>query len=304
MTRKKKTNKNKQTMNSLLINGLGTLSLQTADPYRRLAYTKAIKKISELTFEIKSAKDIPDTFSKKMTEHMQRVLAGCVPVSETLESVWGIGPAKARELRGLGIKSIDDLRDHVAAGHPVVPPAVILCLKYHNQLREKVPRQLITEFLAVVQARNKGLEITASGSYRRGLSVSGDIDILVTAEALDTQDTLVARNDMKSVLDSLSDNLLGVMSSKYKKSMCLCQFKSFVFHLDIRVVLHREYPFALLYFTGSKTLNTKMRQRAKDIGFRLNEYQLVGFIGRIRSEKDIFRALGMDFIPETQRSLL
>lgn len=293
-------------INQRVISGLETLRASTTDPYRRIAYTANIKKVSEFTFEIKSPHDIPEgTFSKKMTEHIHRILAGCVAVYDpSLESVWGIGPAKANELRGIGILTIEDLRLELQKRPDLVSPAVQLCLKYHRELQEKVPRKVITEFLAVVQKRNKDLTVTASGSYRRGLSVSGDIDLLVTGNLLTTPETLIHRNDMQAVLDSLSGFLLGVMSSKYKKSMCLCMYAGVVFHLDIRVVLHREYPFALLYFTGSKALNTKMRQRAKDIGFRLNEYTLVGFIGTVKTEEDIFRALGMPFIPETERSLL
>lgn len=293
-------------MNKHIISGLETLRLQSSDPYRKISYTKAIQKVSNVTFEIKSSKDIPEgTFSDKMAEHISRILAGCVPPPfESLESVWGIGPAKAHQLREQGILTIDSLKAAVHIQPGIVSPAVQLCLKYHRELQEKVPRNIISEFLKVVQQRNENLTVTASGSYRRGLSVSGDIDLLVTSDLLKSPETLTERNDMQAVLDSLSGLLLGVMSSKYKKSMCLCMYAGLVFHLDIRVVLHREYPFALLYFTGSKALNTKMRQRAKDIGFRLNEYTLVGFIGTVKTEKDIFRALGMPFIPETERSLL
>ena len=45
--------------------------------------------------------------------------------------------------------------------------------------------------------------------------------------------------------------------------------------IDIRLVLKESYPFALLYFTGSKKTNTMMRNQAIKLGFKLNEYSLV-----------------------------
>jgi DNA polymerase IV (family X) len=40
--------------------------------------------------------------------------------------------------------------------------------------------------------------------------------------------------------------------------------------LDFLYTSPEEYPFAVLYFTGSKGFNTAMRQRALDLGYSLN----------------------------------
>ena len=45
--------------------------------------------------------------------------------------------------------------------------------------------------------------------------------------------------------------------------------------IDIRLIPKESYPFALLYFTGSKKTNTMMRNQAIKLGFKLNEYSLV-----------------------------
>ena len=44
--------------------------------------------------------------------------------------------------------------------------------------------------------------------------------------------------------------------------------------VDCRVVEDKSFGAALLYFTGSKNLNKKMRQIAINMGYILNEYGL------------------------------
>src|SRR5213076_1410550 len=104
---------------------------------------------------------------------------------------------------------------------------------------------------------------------------------------------------------------------------------------DLRVVTNAEYPFALNYFTGSKEHNIVMRNRALNRGWTLNEYRLgpapnLDTKGRgdspespvkysqkaprrqsrsiasvkiptIRDEAELYRALGLDFIPPELR---
>ena len=100
---------------------------------------------------------------------------------------------------------------------------------------------------------------------------------------------------------------------------------------DLRVVTNAEYPFALNYFTGSKEHNIVMRNRALNRGWTLNEYRLgaapivetkvktdpadsptkksgrgrsksiAPSIPKIHEEADLYRALGLDFIPPELR---
>jgi DNA polymerase (family 10) len=73
--------------------------------------------------------------------------------------------------------------------------------------------------------------------------------------------------------------------------------------VDLRVVEDKQYPYALLYFTGSKEHNTALRGIAKDKGLKLNEYGL--FRGEklipCQDEADIYKALGMEYIPPELR---
>ncbi len=52
-----------------------------------------------------------------------------------------------------------------------------------------------------------------------------------------------------------------------------CRLKSGI-EIDLRVVGIEQFPYALMYFTGSKEHNVRLRGIAKKIGFKLNEYGL------------------------------
>jgi DNA polymerase/3'-5' exonuclease PolX len=72
--------------------------------------------------------------------------------------------------------------------------------------------------------------------------------------------------------------------------------------IDVRSVTKEQYPFALLYFTGSKQFNTTIRLHAKKMGYKLNEYNLGNFKGDIiRTEKDIFKALKIKYLKPEER---
>ena len=73
----------------------------------------------------------------------------------------------------------------------------------------------------------------------------------------------------------------------------------------MRVVKADQLGAALLYFTGSKSHNVKLRQRALARGYTLNEYALSaldgGAIIASETEAAIYRALGLPFIPPVLR---
>ena len=68
-----------------------------------------------------------------------------------------------------------------------------------------------------------------------------------------------------------------------------------------------EYPFAILYFTGSKDFNTLMRQHALDRGYSMNEYSLKHVSDKsvvnheFKVEKDIFDYLEYSYVEPWKR---
>lgn len=75
---------------------------------------------------------------------------------------------------------------------------------------------------------------------------------------------------------------------------------------DLRVVKPEEFPFALLYFTGSKEHNIRLRSRALEQGWSLNEYRYTVEQGAaeppsIHDESELYASLGLSYIPPELR---
>lgn len=127
-----------------------------------------------------------------------------------------------------------------------------------------------------------------AGSLRRCKETIGDIDLLASSTSpapimewftsLPLVATVTAQGSTKSSIRTL-DGL----------------------QIDLRVVPAEQYPFALLYFTGSKEHNIKMRSLAKKMDWSLNEYALEGCNQTIRNESDIYQLFNIDYIPPELR---
>ncbi len=139
-----------------------------------------------------------------------------------------------------------------------------------------------------------------AGSLRRHKEVIGDIDIVVSAKPSARSAIMTAFTAQPSVE--------RVLASGETKSSVVLQAG---INCDLRIVDDAEFPFALNYFTGSKEHNVEIRGRARRHGLSLNEY---GFspveeggktrgvrIPACRSENDIYRALGLAYVPPELR---
>ena len=68
-----------------------------------------------------------------------------------------------------------------------------------------------------------------------------------------------------------------------------------------------EYPFAIMYFTGSMEFNTMVRQKCLDRGLSLNEYSLKDSNTKkvvdhgFKEEKDIFDYLDIEYVEPEDR---
>lgn len=110
---------------------------------------------------------------------------------------------------------------------------------------------------------------------------------------------------MKVLVDNLTD-----FDNKTKYMGFSKLSRKPVRRVDVRFVPYESYYYALLYFTGSYQLNTQMRIISKQKGYKLNEYGLFkikedGTVSnrkiKVKSEKDIFKKLGMDYLEPNQR---
>jgi DNA polymerase (family X) len=130
------------------------------------------------------------------------------------------------------------------------------------------------------------------GSLRRFCETIGDIDIVVVASAAGpVMDALVALPAVDRVLVR-GESKTSVVTQRG-------------IQVDVRVVAAHQLGAALLYFTGSKSHNIKLRQRALARGWTLNEYALTelegGKVVASETEEAIYGALGLPWIPPLLR---
>ena len=151
--------------------------------------------------------------------------------------------------------------------------------------------------------------IDYAGSLRRGKETVGDLDLLVEARpgdagaimdafvGLDVVAEVIAKGETKSSVRT--DGSGGGISRGTGGS------GGGGMQVDLRVVPAESYGAALMYFTGSKEHNIRLRERAISMGMKLNEWGLTkqdsekGVAGK--SEEDVFKALKLSWVPPELR---
>jgi len=175
-------------------------------------------------------------------------------------------------------------------------------------LKRSKGRFLLGEILPKVKEVHEKLKnlkevevISACGSIRRMKETIGDVDFLVTTKNLHPV-RKKSSNGAGKIMDFFV-SLPGVIKIWGKGSTKSSVRLREGFDMDIRVVPAKSYGSALQYFTGSKEHNIALRKIAIDKGLKLSEYGLFRGPKMIagESEEEIYKALGMDWIPPEMR---
>ena len=261
------------------IEGIGK---STAEKIRELIYTGRVQRLEELR-----------------QKHPASVVA--------LLRIQGLGPKMLGRLRNeLGVQSLADLRRALVEQR--LRGLKGFGEKSEEKLRQSVARleeqgaldrspiavalPLAERLLEELRAVPGVTHAQYAGSLRRFSETIGDIDIIVTAaEAEPVMHALTASN----VVDRVLAHGGGKTSIVTRQGV----------QVDLRVVAEHQLGAALLYFTGSKGHNIKLRQRALARGLTLNEYALSeldsGKVVASLTEAEIYAALGLPFIPPVLR---
>ncbi len=165
------------------------------------------------------------------------------------------------------------------------------CLDEADRTAQKLIAHL-SEFGGGVQ------KITPAGSLRRGRETVGDLDLLVTGPAcleVDSRRQLIEHTLKAAGIADVLAQGDNKTSFKLRSGM----------QVDVRLLPPESFGAALQYFTGSKSHNVKLRQRALKMGLTLNEYELAKLEGGERvaaaTEPEIYAALKLDYIPPELR---
>ena len=305
-----------------ILDDMGTLlEIRGENPFRCRAYHNAASSLKSVTGNLATMvadgtlTEIPGIGASMMTKIAQLATSGQCTEYEALKvelptglldlmRVPGLGAKKIKVLRDtLNITSVADLRKAATAnliadikGFGAKTQTKILeGLDFLDtagtRMLQHTARKIVTPILKAVSEHPDVIRSSLCGSLRRRAETIGDLDVLVsTNHPQQFLADMAARPEVVQII-AHGDTKLSVRLNQ--GAQC-----------DIRAVTDAQFPFALNYFTGSKLHNIVMRKRAIARGLKLSEYGLESDDGTAtvcRDEADIYKALGLDYIPPELR---
>ena len=269
---------------SKVLDKLSSIMSKHGEPFRAKAYQKALDTILKYPSVIVSLDQltglpgIGPTIMDKLKEYIETGTLRILEQEKTnpiniLTDVYGIGPKKAEDLVKAGIKTIADLR---LRQDELLNDIQKIGLQFYEDILERIPRAEIEEYKIVFnhlfnnyKASNKADAFEIVGSYRRGALDSGDIDIIITGQTGQGYSAFIDDLVKKGII-------LHVLSRGPSKTLVIAKLPNCLVarRIDFLYAPLDEFAFALLYFTGSKSFNTVMRQNALDQGYTFNEHSI------------------------------
>lgn len=255
-----------------------------------------LNRIDEI-IKTKKLKELEDIiYDEKFIENINNLL-----------NIYGIGYNKAYELIKKNIINYDSLKNDIQINPDDYSKNIKLGVKYYNDYIKKIPRNEIDEYKIIFDEILLKYNLIGQfvGSYRRELKELNDIDLLIYSKTNNQSDFihfLLYLKEKKYIIDDLTN-----INNQIIKYMGFSQLSinNIVRRIDIRFFLKISFYFGLLYFTGSKNFNKKMRQIAKENNYKLNEYKLIDLNTnkaiKVKSEEDIFKKLYMEYIEPKNR---
>jgi DNA polymerase (family X) len=304
------------------------LEIAAGDPFRIRSYRRAAEAVENSTEQLSSligdparllaiqgigkgmAANILEIETRGSLKLRDELLTKYRPTMLELLKLPGMGPKTVALLwEALGVSDIDQLQAAIEGGKLASLP------RFGQKLIDKLTRgiaeyrknsgrfllndaQATSERITLYLQQFAGItEVMPAGSLRRGRETVGDLDLLVTGPACE-QDVVAAAVDYVAAFPPIAELLAkGQNKVSFRLRSGL--------QVDVRLLPQASYGAALQYFTGSKMHNVSLRQRALKRGYTLSEYALSrldnGEVVAAVSEEEIYRALGLDWIPAELR---
>ena len=305
------------------------LEIKGDNPFRIRAYERAAQNIEGLTEDIEGyikedrLTEIPG-IGKDISEKIKEIvktgkLKALADLKKTIPgglldllNIPSVGPKTAKLLyEKLKIKNISDLegviRKNKLGGIFGIKEKTIENISKGIELLKRGRERMTLaqavlvadEFVNTLKKLPTVKKISTAGSLRRQKETVRDIDILVISHK--PKKVMQAFTSSPSVRDVLAEGQTKA-SVRTKEDI----------QVDCRVVEQKSFGAALLYFTGSKNFNIKLRQLAIKKGLKINEYGVFsatkrgGFAKNYgerknkfvagKTEEEIFKLLGMPYI--------
>jgi DNA polymerase (family 10) len=306
---------------SMLLEFGDLLSIVSGDPFKPRAYEKAARSVGGYHAEIADLDEagilaIPNVGRSIADKIVEFLRSGTVPELEELRSkipagvremtaIPGFGPKKAMQVyQELGIDNLEDLVAAAQGGglkelkgfSKKTEENILAGVKRVQETGGRVQVNVALELAELLLERLGSIasvrRAAYAGSLRRMRETIGDVDLLVASDDADpvmeaftgygVVDRVIARGDTKSSVITRSG-----------------------LQVDLRVIPLEAWGAAMIYFTGSKAHNIRIREMAVRQGLKLNEYGLyVAKTGKLivaETEEVVYERLGLPWIPPTLR---
>lgn len=292
------------------------LELQQANPFRVRAYRNAARVVGELKLELvaqvgggKPLPRLPGIGADLAGKIEEFARSGHLALLDRLRRQIPSGVAEMLQLPGLGPKRVRALYEelHVTTMAQLARAArdgrirelpgfgarteerILEAIEAHSHKAHRLKLVTAAQYSSALldwlrKAPGVG-SVAAAGSLRRSRETVGDLDLLAcAADGAAVCRHFVAYPEVAEVRASGETRATVLLASGVQ--------------VDLRVVPEASFGAALMYFTGSKAHNIRLRTLAIERGLKLNEYGL--FDGRrtvaAATEAEVYEALGLPWI--------
>ncbi len=299
------------------------LEIKGESGFKVVAYRKASRILQDMTEDVEmvaregrleTIPGIGEGLARKIGEFLEtgtmakyrEVMAGVPESLLGLLEIQGLGGKTVHLMnKELGVRDLEDLKRAIAdgslAGLYGMGEKKVENIRKGLETKERVSGRISIHEAALVAdeviaylSEAPGISrVSAAGSLRRMKETVGDIDILACGK------------DGAKIIGSFvrGPGTLRVLAQGDTKGSIIIRAGAIERQVDLRIVDEKEYGAALLYFTGSKAHNIKLRGLAKGRGLKISEYGVFRGAKRLagREEEDCYRVLGMPWIPPEMR---
>ncbi|MFG1821465.1 DNA polymerase/3'-5' exonuclease PolX [Microbispora bryophytorum] len=280
-------------------------ALNGGDAFRVRSYQKAAKSIAGFPgdlaeTDVRSIPGVGEAIAKKVEEFLERGsfrqlddLRGKVPEGvRKLTRIPSLGPKKALFLfQELGIDSPAALAGAIRDGRlkglrgfgAKTEENLLKGIEHMERSGGRVHLGVAADLAERVIASLPADRIAVAGSLRRMRETIGDIDVLAVGDPGLME--LFARQPYVTEIVAKGERKTSIRTDRGLQ-------------VDLRLIPAESWGAAMVYFTGSKEHNVRIREMAVKKGWKLSEYGLFDGDRLIASEteEEVYQALGMAWV--------
>ena len=297
------------------------MAISGGDAFRVRTYEKAARSVGGYhadvaTLDRDGLMKIPNVGHSTADKILEYLRTGGVEAIEKLReqipagvreliSIPTLGPKKAMVLhQDLGIASVEQLADAIHSGMldgvkgfgPKTVENILHGIEVMQSAGGRVQLGVATDLAEEIVAELASIRVCAkctyAGSLRRMAETVGDIDIRVASD--EPGPVMEAVRTLSYVQDVIGS---GETKTSIRTTKGL--------QVDVRVIPPNVWGAALQYFTGSKSHNIKVRERAVRRKLKLSEYGLfhaeTDELIVSETEEEVYERLGLPWIPPPLR---